>query len=232
MKSLLKKVLSYFWIIFGIGVGVAVAHIFLPSKIVYVGKPYPVKDSIAIDLALERTQKIAGDSIASLWDKISGLQKRIPPTGYYGTPGHDPYPPREFKINTKDSMLILNVMPSAIDAPISLVVNKTSVTITTRNAWNFGRGEPYIKAYRWPRLARDFSFGLTETTDYGQLNGINLYFDRRWFEFDNFGILAGAEFPRRCYVGVDARFIFWEKLEISPRLTSVPALAIEGRWRF
>lgn len=227
-----KKILSHSWFVVCVALGIALAKLFLPAKVIYQGKPFPVRDSLAIAAAVAETKKIADDTVQTLWDKILGLQKRTPPTGYFGTPSSDPFPPTKLEIYSKDSSVFTVTYEPAFDAPISLVANRNSIVITTRNQYNYQRGDPYIKVYEWPRLARDFSLALLPTIHFDRLDGINLYFDKRAFEFDGFGLIAGAGYPERFYAGVDARFILWEKLELTPRLLTTPQLIIEARWRF
>ena len=234
MKDALDKLLKYSGLIIAMAVGIAIARLFWPSQeTVEVLKPYPVRDSAAIKRAIANVERIREDTVATLWDKIFRLQKRTPATGYYGTPGADPYPPRELRISAKDSSIIAGVAVPAIDAPISVEADRHTVTVTTRNEWLRARGEDYVKVYQWPRIARDFSFALTETQNSNRLDGINLYFNKRAFEFDGFGIIIGAEYPGLpAYAGVDARFILWEKVELSPRLLSIPQAGFELRWKF
>lgn len=233
MKDFLSKVLKYIWVAVGIALGVAIAQIFLPSKTVYVGKPYPVKDSLAVSEAIERAVEIRSDSVSGFWERFWKLKLRPVATGYYAMPATDPYPPRELKISAKDSTIISGVPVPAIDAPISLEADRSTVTITTRNEWLRSRGEPFVKVYQWDRLAPDFFFALNQTTAPDRLDGINLYFKRRAIQFDGFGLFAGARFPEiPFYAGIDARFVFWERLELSPRLSSEPSARLEARWRF
>jgi hypothetical protein len=227
--DILKKILHYSRFIIAVAVGLAIYHFFMPSKTVYVQKPVPVVDEARIAEAGQRYQKLLADTVATLWEKILGLKQRQQPTGYYGHP--DPLP---IKLGTpiiygKDSLTTF--APLAFDVPIAMEATRDQVSITTENPANAARGEPAVKLYQWPRLTRDFFFAIAPTTDYASLNGINLVFKKRAFEFDGFGIVLGAGYPKQYYAGVDARFIFWEQLEITPRLLSTQA-NIEARWRF
>jgi hypothetical protein len=231
MKALdiLKKVLEYSKFIIAICVGLAIYHFFLPSKTVYVQKPVPVYDSARVAEASQRYQKLMADTVATLWEKILGLKQRTAPTGYYGK--LDPLPislgvPIKYGHDS-----LITYTPLAFDVPIAMEATRDQVSITTENPANAARGEPAVKLYQWPRVTRDFFFAIAPTSDYASLNGINLVFKKRAFEFDGFGIILGAGYPREYYAGVDARFIFWEQLELTPRLLSTQA-NIEARWKF
>jgi hypothetical protein len=231
MKPLdaLKKILHYSRFIIAICVGLAIYHFFLPSKTVYVQKPVPVYDSARVAEASQRYQKLLADTVASFTEKILGLKQRQQPTGYYGK--LDPLPinlgvPIKYGHDS-----LVTYTPLAFDVPIALEATSSQVSITTENPANAARGEPAVKLYQWPRLTRDFFFAIAPTNDYSALNGINLVFKKRAFEFDGFGIIAGIGYPKQYYAGVDARFIFWEQLELTPRLLSTQA-SIEARWKF
>jgi hypothetical protein len=168
------------------------------------------------------------DTVATLWEKILSLKERVQPTGYYGR--LDPLPiDLGSTITYHDSLKTFQ--PLALDIPIAMEATRGEVVITTENPANAARSEPAVKVYQWPRLTRDFFFAITPTSDYDALNGINLVFKKRAFEFDGFGIIAGAGYPKQFYAGVDARFIFWEQLELTPRLLTTQ-VSVEARWRF
>jgi len=232
LKDLPAKILRNAWIIIALVAGFAAARFLFPGEKVYVGKPYPVKDSAGVAQAVERAIELRSDSVAGFWERFWKLKLRPIATGYYAMPSIDPYPPRELRLSSKDSNIISGVAVPAIDAPISVEADRSDITITTRNEWLRSRGEPFVKVYQYPRLAPDFSFALNETTSPDRLDGINFYFKKRAVEFEGFGLLAGASYPKIFYGGVDARFIFWEKVELTPRLLSTPELSVEVRWRF
>jgi hypothetical protein len=227
--DVLNKALQYSKLIIAVAAGLAIYHFFLPTKTVYVQKPVPTYDSAMVAEASQRYKKLTADTVATLWEKILGLKQRQQPTGYYGR--LDPLP---IKLGTPivyGHDRLMTFQPLAFDVPIALEATSSSISITTENPANAAKGEPAVKVYQWPRLTRDFFFAISPTTDYASLNGINLVFKKRAFEFDGFGLIAGAGYPREFYAGVDARFILWEQLELTPRLLT-NQVNVEGRWRF
>jgi hypothetical protein len=228
MTDLLKTVFSYSKFIIAVAVGMAFYHFFMPSKTITISKPVPVYDSARVAEAGRRYDKLMSDTVATLWEKILNLKERVQPTGYYGK--LDPLPiDLGSTITYRDSLKTFQ--PLALDIPIALEATSSQVVITTENPSNAARGEPAVKVYQWPRPTRDFFFALSPTSDYENLNGINLVFKKRAFEFEGFGLIAGAGYPKQFYAGVDARFVFWEQVELTPRLLT-SELSIEARWKF
>ena len=230
--NLLKQILRYSWIVIGIAIGVALAHVFLPSPVKYVDKFLPVRDDKVVNELSTRYEKVIADTTASLWEKIVGLKKRPNPTGTFGTPRPDPLPAE--KVIVRDTVRKTDTVwvATRLDIPILFEATQEQYSITTRNPYNLYSNQPYIKTYTFPRVANDFSMALRETSAYDRLDGINLIQRRRWFEWEGFGLIVGTEYPMTMYMGADARVRFWEVIELSPRLTSKPSLGVELRYGF
>ena len=230
--NLLKQILRYSWIVIGIAIGVAVAHVFLPSPVRYVEKILPVRDDKAVESLSARYEKAISDTTASLWEKIVGLKKRITPTGTFGNVRPDPLPAEKVIHDTVKGKSDTVWLATRLDIPILFEATSDLFTITTRNPYNLHSNQPYVKTYVFPRVANDFTMSLRETSAYDKLEGINLVQKRRWFEWEGFGLIVGTEYPMTIYMGCDARVRFWEVIELSPRITSKPSLGVELRYGF
>jgi hypothetical protein len=60
------------------------------------------------------------------------------------------------------------------------------------------------------------------------------YYKAPWFRWDGVGIVGSYGSPAAQFIGVDARAVFWDQFEITPRATVGSdgfRKSIEGRWR-
>ena len=232
--DVLGKLVNYSKYIIAIAVGLAIYHFFMPSKVVTttITRPIPVRDDGAIQVLTDRYEKQIADTISKWQEKLLGLKQRVQPTGTYGIAKPDVLP-AEKVIVVHDTLTHRDTVYVALslDVPIMGNVTKDEIYFLTRNSYNLKLGQPYMKEYHYQRVASDFSFTLNGSSAYDKLEGINLIQTKRWYDFDGFGIIAGAGYPQQFYAGVDARMIFWEQVEITPRLLTTQA-NVELRWKF
>jgi hypothetical protein len=87
--------------------------------------------------------------------------------------------------------------------------------------------EGFIKGY----VANHNPYNIVKNADF--MIDSKQYYAPPWFRFDGFGVVVALG-TSSSYVGVDARAVFWDKFELSPRFVSDGKAfnkLIEGRWR-
>lgn len=105
------------------------------------------------------------------------------------------------------------------------------ITIATINPYYQTFGQPYVKSYEFQREGRDFQFAVTEPSGPLALDGVKLNYVRRLASFEGVWIGGGAMFPRQFYGSMAVVFEFYERLQVVPMATTLPAVGIEVRYK-
>jgi hypothetical protein len=220
-----KRVLSL--IVLAIAATAFVTYLLLPSKVITQSQTILVADTGKI---AEKQAKAAEKKYDALFEEIGWIKKILklsidqkPVDGGVTNPQTPP-------INTlpADTNKKAEVYP--YDLPISGTISKSKITFYTLNPWLRNQGLPYMKTYEFDRLTTDFSFSVSETRRSDYLDGIKLRGQERFFSFDGIAIGAGALFPKEYYALIEIKFSMYERLHLSPRVVSTPAVGIELKY--
>ena len=206
------------------------------------GKPAPrpvtvaVTDSAAVKQAIADYQRVLSEK-RTLLETILRLKAQVQASG--GAVWNPPVSPLAhdtvFIVQeaTKDSTPgpAYTVHVYRQDMAFAVFAKGGTVTIATLNPYYQATGQPYVKTYEFPRGGRDFQFASAEPTSPQALDGIKFDDVRRPVSYEGVWIGAGAMLPRQFYGSMAVVFEFYERVQVVPMATTLPAVGIELRYK-
>lgn len=227
---------------------IAIAYFLFPSKTetVYQDRAVPVPDERKIASVIAEYEQKLKDKEQSWLDKLTGQKKPSkPPTGASGRPINPPIEEEklpgfgetpiggEGQDTTLGDTPVVPEPPKAYpyDLPLSIEADNNEIRVVTFNPYLHMMGESYVKLYTFQRDEEDFSLVAQRTINPNTLDGIQVTFDQRNFIFNGVYIGAGTGFPKQWYLSLDAEFTIYKKLKLTPKLTTLPFIGIEARYK-
>jgi hypothetical protein len=117
------------------------------------------------------------------------------------------------------------------DLAFAVFASGGKVTVATINPYQQATGQPYVKTYEFPRAGRDFQFASAEPSGPEALDGIKFDDVRRPVSYEGVWLGAGALLPRQFYGSMSVVFEFYERVQVVPMASTLPAVGIELRYK-
>ena len=205
-------------------------------------QPVPVKvapfDSTDVKKAIADYQRVLSEK-NTLLETILQLRAQVQATG--GASWKPPVSPLShdtvFIVQERPAKGDTNPPPAYTihlyrqDMAFAVFATGGKVTVATLNPYYQATGQPYVKTYEFPRGGRDFQFASAEPSGPEALDGIKFDDVRRPVSYEGVWIGGGALLPRQFYGSMSVVFEFYERVQIVPMASTLPAVGVEVRYK-